>query len=147
MTGQCSELILLIWSVWSGYRAIRVLYLPSCTIPSSLSQCSVSPSLSLTINNITTSDNHTASYRTSHTHFSSARNPRYRLLLQPSDTSLPFFQPIWRFGLISIQQGTMVDFKLYSVISLRYQKYRLRQKQNISLEYGICICHSNSNLR
>ena len=79
MTGQCSELILLIWSVWSGYRAIRVLYLPSSPIPSSLSQYWVSPSLSLTINNITTSDNHTASYRTSHT-IASSHKP-YRLLL------------------------------------------------------------------
>ena len=119
MTGQCSELILLIWSVWSGYRAIRVLYLPSSPIPSSLSQYSLSPSLSLTINNITTSDNHTASYRTSHT--------------QPHHTSLTslytlFCPPYQGTDQSSVSTGTMVDFK-YSVILLWYQQHHPRQKQ------------------
>ena len=129
MTGQCSELILLIWSVWSGYRAIRVLYLPSCTIPSSLSQCSVSPSLSLTINNITTSDNHTASYRTSHTHFT---RPHFTHLCPPCHLSGAFSQQKQYNGRFQI-------FRYFTTISAN-----IVQGKNSSLQY---ICYLNSNLR
>ena len=138
MTGQCSELILLIWSVWSGYRAIRVLYLSSSPIPSSLSQYSVSPSLSLTINNITTSDNHTASYRTTHTHLSSATNPTGSYLLQPLHTS--------QSPSIARDNGWFQTF-IYSVILQRYQKYRPGQKTKQFSGIWNVYCNAKSNLR
>ena len=134
MTGQCSELILLIWSVWSGYRAIRVLYLPSCTIPSSLSQCSVSPSLSLTINNITTSDNHTASYRTSHTHFTRPQSlPSHFTHLCPSCHLSGAFSQQKQYN------GRFQIFRYFTTISAN-----IVQGKNSSLQY---ICYLNSNLR
>ena len=142
MTGQCSELILLIWSVWSGYRAIRVLYLSSSTIPSSLSQYSLSPSLSLTINNITTSDNHTASYRTSHTIASSATNPTGSYLLTSAFTHLSVCSVS-----IARDNGWFETF-IYSVILLRYQqKYRPGQKTKQFSGIWNMYCNAKSNLR
>ena len=144
MTGQCSELILLIWSVWSGYRAIRVLYLSSSPIPSSLSQYSVSPSLSRTINNITTSDNHTASYRTSHTQFTQPQT------LPGSYSSITTLCPLYftsdlKVSVSHCPQSVETIQRLISNIPLFYCDIRnIIKGKNYSLQY---ICYLNSNLR